>query len=1049
MRTRPILRALFSTLIFLSTPIAIARAQGTDTTVTVSPEPAVRAIAVSGPVDMGEARLLFAPGGAGPGEQFGNAVAKAGDVNGDGYDDVIVGAWTADPYDIGRAYIFYGGPAADTSPDVSLIGEAAENNFGTSVAGAGDVNGDGYDDVIVGAWLYGGERGPGRAYIFYGGPSPDTQADLVLNGEASGDQFGVDVASAGDINGDGYGDVIVGAPDNDAGGPGAGRAYIYLGGPQPDTNPDVVLTSYGGDGGKFGWAVSSAGDWNTDGYSDVIVGAHAAGGSGRAYVYFGGPAMDNIPDRTLSGEALGDRFGISVASAHDINGDGYADVIVSADSNDAGAPGAGRVYVFFGGPYADGTPDRVFTSTNAGENMGNSVASAGDLNGDAYDDVIAGAWYSDYTGRAYIYFGGPSGDLLPDVTVRGEGAYDRFGIAVAGAGDMDADGHQDFVVGAYFNDVNGADAGRAYIMTIGSGPIVHAPLTAEVDAGTLLAFTVTASDPDGEPITSLIATPLPSGATFTSNADHTSGDFRWTPTTAQAGDHDVTFRASNTLSGSATTRIHVVYLNRPPVLDPIAAVVMNEGEVWNQVVHAVDPEGDILSFTLSSGPAFASVTTLDAMTGNLHLAPGFDDAGGYTVTVQAADGRGGTALASVPVTVNMVNRPPVLAVPSGVFGAESVPISFSITATDPDGDGIRLGALNRPVGSLFIDLGNGTGNFNWTPGFGQAGTYIVTFTARDALGAVGTPRDLEIVIDEVNRGPLANAGGPYAGVINVPVFFNGTGSSDPDGSPLTYQWNFGDSMNGVGVTPAHSYSSGGVFTVTLTVSDGALTDGASTIATVEDTFQARAFTTKSNSTIKLGAGKSTWCAELEPVADAFLATAVIQSSIAMQYGSGRVYAQANKVSIDGDKDGNGVQEMSACFAKTDLRTLFGNLPKGTSTVTVELSGDLTTGGRFQANLTVDVAGTNNLAASLTPNPLHPDGTFTFSTSQAGRLAVSIFDLHGRLVRKLEPGAEYQAGYHDFRFDGRGDRGDPLPSGVYFYRIQAAEGVGTGQFVIAR
>jgi PKD repeat protein len=1032
-----------------------------DTTVTISPQPAARASAVSGPapVDLGGGRVFIAPFGQGPGEQFGNSVASAGDVNGDGYPDVMVAAWASDVAagDAGAVYVYFGGPGADDISDLTLLGQSYGDNFGTSVASAGDMNGDGYNDLIVGAWLgLAGSTGTGRAYVFFGGPAADTTPDLVLLGEAFDDRFGISVDSAGDVNADGFSDVIVGAPGNDAGGSGAGRAYVYFGGPSPDANPDLILTGQAA-GGAFGYAVSPAGDLNSDGFADIVVGAYASGGMGRAFVFFGGPGLDAVPDRTFSGEAQGDKFGIDVASAGDLNGDGYLDLVVGADGNDMGGLNAGRAYVFYGGPSLDTTPDRIFTGASSGDGLGVSDASAGDMNGDGFADLVVGAWLGDAggridAGRAYIFFGGPGGDTVPDVTLSGEGAGDRLGVSVAGVGDMDGDGLPNVIVGAYFNDFGGADAGRAYVVgvTPTRPPVVTAPAVVNGSAGVLITFSVTASDPDDDAIASLTAAPLPAGASFTPNGTHTSGTFSWVPGPLQTGDYVVTFTASNSLSGSATTQIQVINSNRPPVLDPLTDVTLNEGESTDQALHGSDPDGDPLTFGLASGPSFASVTTTNATSGNLHLAPGFSDAGSYTVTVRADDGRGGTATASLNVIVNGVNRPPVLTVPAGIFGAEGVSISVAITAVDPDGDHLRLGALNRPIGSLFVDFGNGSGNFSWTPGFYQAGEYTVTFTARDDLGASATPRDLTIVVDNVNRGPTAAPGGPYTGVVNVPITFNGTGSTDPDGSPLSYAWDFGDFTAGSGVTPLHTYATGGTFSVTLTVSDGSLTDAASTISTIQDTFPARAFTSQSNATIRLGSGKATWCAEIEPIGNSFLTTSVIQSTIAMRYGTGQIFAQAGKVSIGGDKDANGIQEITACFSKNDLRTLFAGLPRGTNTVTVNFEGNLTTGGRFQATLTVDVVSSGGaLAASLSPNPLNPEGTITFRTSRPGNVKVLIFDLHGRLVRSLEPGTDLGVGYHDVRLDGRSDQGEQLPSGVYFYRIEAAEGVDTGQFVIAR
>ena len=408
--------------------------------------------------------------GAAASDQFGYSVSTAGDVNGDGYSDVIVGANFNDAggSNAGRAYIYFGGTLFNSIADIILTGAAANDAFGTSVAAAGDVNGDGYSDVIVGAYQNdAGGADAGRAYIYFGGASMNNTADVTLTGAAASDNFGISVSTAGDVNGDGYSDVIVGANFNDAGGSNAGRAYIYFGSASMNNIADVTLTGANASD-YFGRSVSSTGDVNGDGYSDVIVGAYLndAGGAdaGRAYIYFGGASMNNTADVTLTGAAAGDWFGWSVFTADDVNGDGYSDVIVGAYFNDAGGLNAGSAYIYFGGVIMNNTADVTLTGAAESDYFGNSVSTAGDVNGDGYSDVIVGAYFNDAgginAGRAYIYFGDETMDNIADVTLTGAATLELFSWSVSTAGDVNGDGYVDVIVGAY-----GSGAGRAYLYT--------------------------------------------------------------------------------------------------------------------------------------------------------------------------------------------------------------------------------------------------------------------------------------------------------------------------------------------------------------------------------------------------------------------------------------------------------------------------------------------------------------------------------------------------------------------------------------------------------
>ncbi len=275
-------------------------------------------------------------------DNFGNSVSFAGDVNNDGYDDVIIGANKAVSDFNGRAYIYYGGDGAiDNTVDVTLTNISSGEYFGGTVSNAGDVNGDGYDDVIVGAERYNTTSWYGRAYIFLGGNgSMNTVVDLTITG-TSQSHLGYPVSAAGDVNNDGFDDVIVGANGYNSN---VGRAYIYYGGNSLNSVADVTFNGEVA-GDHFGVAVSNAGDINGDAYDDVIVGASEYNSeAGRVYIYYGGNgSMNSVADLTIDGENGGDYFGYSVSYAADPNNDNFDDVIIGAYGHNSNT---GKSYIY-------------------------------------------------------------------------------------------------------------------------------------------------------------------------------------------------------------------------------------------------------------------------------------------------------------------------------------------------------------------------------------------------------------------------------------------------------------------------------------------------------------------------------------------------------------------------------------------------------------------------------------------------------------------------------------------------------------------------------
>lgn len=215
-------------------------------------------------------------------------------------------------------------------------------------------------------------------------------------------------------------------------------------------------------------------------------------------------------------------------------------------------------------------------------------------------------------------------------------------------------------------------------------------------------------------------------------------------------------------------------------------------------------------------------------------------------------------------------------------------------------------------------------------------------------------------------------------------------------------------------------------------------------------FPARVFTATPQSRLKLGSGKALYCLQVEPVGGSFSVTDVDPASMMMKFGSAHISLNASKTIVVRDSDGNQIPELTACFGKGNLITLFASLPAGKTMVTVAVEGQLIGGGQFSGEFTFEVSKpADAAAASVSPNPLNPEGTLTFFMSKPGLVRVKLYDLNGRLIRTLMEDSDAAAGYHDVRIDGRGRGGEELASGVYFYRVEMNREVVTGRFAIMK
>ena len=503
----------------------------------------------------------FVINGIDAGDFSGVAVVRAGDVNGDGFDDLIIGADRADPNGdsgAGETYVVFGKAggfgailelaALDGTNGFRLDGIDPNDFSGFAIANAGDFNGDGIDDLIISADFANpnGKSDAGESYVVFGkangfGASLDLATlngtnGFRLDGIDPNDTSGRSVASIGDFNGDGFDDLIISAdfadPNSDSA---AGESYVVFG-KAGGFGASFDLATLNGTNGfrldgidagdRSGRSVAGAGDFNGDGFDDLIIGAYRAdpngdGDAGETYVVFGKAsgfgasldlaALNGTNGFRIDGIDATDGSGRSIESAGDVNGDGFDDLIIGAPGADPnGDSYAGETYVVFG--KADGFGASFDLATLNGANgfridgidafdgSGLSVSSAGDVNGDGFDDLIIGAPGADpngdsYAGESYVVFGkaGGFGASLDLATLDGTNGFridgidigDRSGYSVSAAGDVNGDGFDDLIIGASEADPNGLNSGESYVIFGGrTGTESRAPVTRVGTAGT-------------------------------------------------------------------------------------------------------------------------------------------------------------------------------------------------------------------------------------------------------------------------------------------------------------------------------------------------------------------------------------------------------------------------------------------------------------------------------------------------------------------------------------------------------------------------------------
>ena len=672
----------------------------------------------------------------------------------------------------------------DGSNGFRLDGVAADDRSGYSVSSAGDVNGDGFDDLIIGA------VGANSSYVVFGrGDEFSSTLNLStlngnngfrLDGVAVGDQSGYSVSSAGDVNGDGFDDLIIGAPRTSNNGDVSGSGYVVFG---RDTgfSPTLNLSSLDGSNGfrldgaaafdRAGYSVSSAGDVNGDGFDDLIIGAFFAAPngnlSGSSYVVFGQASgfsatqnlstLDGNNGFRLDGVAVDDQSGRSVSSAGDVNGDGFDDLIIGAGYADPNGGNSGSSYVVFGKANGfsatqnlstlDGSNGFRLDGVAGNERSGRSVSSAGDVNGDGFDDLIIGALFAsnngNFSGSSYVVFGKASGfsatqnlsalDGSNGFRLDGVAADDQSGRSVSSAGDINGDGFDDLIIGAEYASPNGTFSGSSYVVFGKANGFSATQNLSALDGNNGFRL-------DG-------AAEFDRSGGSVSSAGDINGD----------GVDDLIIGATrvgfmSTLPGSS----YVVFGrgNEAPSIITSAAVNVAENTTAVIDIQSTDDtnsEGNGLSYSLSGGDDQVFFD-INATTGALSFlnAPDFetplDDGSNntYAVEVTVTDAGGLSTAQLLTITVTNVNEAPSIVSTATVDVAENTTAVIDVQSTDDtnsEGSGLSYTLSGGNDQAFFaIDATTGALSFINAPDFetplddGTDNTYAVEVTVTDAGG---------------------------------------------------------------------------------------------------------------------------------------------------------------------------------------------------------------------------------------------------------------------------------------------------------------------------
>ncbi|MCK5773849.1 MAG: FG-GAP repeat protein [Thermoplasmata archaeon] len=799
------------------------------------------------------------------GDRIGSECRILGDVNGDGYDDFMVQTMRNgfDGYHLifGRSnntltnMTLWGN-------EIRFSGSRSETvNMDSNIARAGDVNGDGYDDFLIGEQAYDGTH-KGKTHLIFGmrsgwnkGSTLDDDSNASFLGENSDDWSGYSVSGGGDINGDGYDDLIIGSPGNDEYISESGQVYIIFG-KRTGWTTDVSLSnadaSYHGtlSGENIGLSLSIVGDINKDGYDDIAIGGPGAkigdDVPGKIYLIFGrssGWEMDMLldsPDASFIGEDHLDYAGSMISGAGDVNGDGFDDMLIGAYGNDDGGDRAGKTYLVFGRPNSWPQEDPLDTKSNAsfigGSVIGLSgldVTGVGDVNKDGYDDFMIAEYENDTggenAGQTYFFYGKQIGWSLDamlsgsDVSFIGEAPHDKCGDGISGDGDINGDGYPDILIGSPGNSQTNGAAGKVYLIYIewNQNPVFLNTDQILIVEDSPYSVHYSAMDKESSP-NDLIWDWNTNSSWLLFNL--TSHYLNGTPDNNDVGVCWVNITVSDPVGGSTYTNftITVENSNDPPEIMALGSYQSYQGAEFflNCTATDVDPTNDTMNWSLSNCPFL----TINETTGRIYGLSTNSDVGNHSVNVTVSDGNGGEDWEVFDLTIQNINDPPILQNITRINATEDMLFSYSPSVIDIDTppDTLTWQMSNE---SDWLTINTSSGLISGVPLNEDVGVYEINISIDD--GNSGSDRmTFEIEVINVNDPPeILNDD-----VLNISTevqYINNYSAMDIDPTNDILDWSFRTNAmwlyfveSNTTLIGTPSKSNAGSYWVNLSLSDG-------------------------------------------------------------------------------------------------------------------------------------------------------------------------------------------------------------------------------------